>query len=99
MGPHHRTTAPSGGSGLAFSNVELAVSGHGSASAAWVAVQATAIAFAGDTNLTFQVGGRTSSSTPIHVVDHQAGGPWDSLTLTFCLATVPSAFASGRTPG
>ncbi|MGW1077689.1 DUF6065 family protein [Streptomyces sp. NPDC002537] len=58
----------SDGQTLTFENVDLALSGRGSASAVWVAVKASPDAPIGDTHLNFQVGGRTSRSTPVHVV-------------------------------
>ncbi|WP_407547727.1 hypothetical protein QOM21_01885 [Streptomyces sp. Pv4-95] len=61
------------GQTLTFADVDLALAGGDATSRAWVAVTATDSAPAGDTGLSFQVGDRTASSTPVHVV-RQAGG-------------------------
>ncbi|GAA3834866.1 hypothetical protein GCM10022403_079560 [Streptomyces coacervatus] len=61
------------GQSLAFENVDLALSGRDSVSAAWVAVKAPADARLGDIQLRFRIGDRSSDSTAIRVVDPQAG--------------------------
>ncbi|MFG2132771.1 hypothetical protein ACGFNV_33925 [Streptomyces sp. NPDC048751] len=65
-------TVSADGQSLTFDNVDLALSGRGSVSAAWVAVKALAGARLGDTRLTFRVGARTSDSTTIRVEDPTA---------------------------
>ncbi|UQI44822.1 NHL repeat-containing protein [Streptomyces sp. HU2014] len=79
--PHGRTTFFDGtlnGRTLTFEDVDLALSGKGSESRAWVAVKAAAGAPLGDTTLGFQVGDRYSPSTAVHVVPRFALSPSDS---------------------
>ncbi|MFG2888199.1 hypothetical protein [Streptomyces sp. NPDC048248] len=66
-------TSSADGQTLTFANVDLALAGRDATSRAWVAVTATDSAPAGDTSLNFQVGDRTASSTPIHVVNQASG--------------------------
>ncbi|MEV0117242.1 hypothetical protein AB0H77_29065 [Streptomyces sp. NPDC050844] len=62
------TLSPDGQT-LTFDNVNLALSGKGSTSRAWVALKATSDAPLGVDALTFRVGDQSSPSTPVHVVD------------------------------
>lgn len=55
------------GNTLNFMNVDLSLPGMGSAAAVWVAVTARSIAPAGNTNLTFTIGGQRSTSSLISV--------------------------------
>ncbi|MEU7135763.1 hypothetical protein [Streptomyces sp. NPDC046261] len=78
----YRGIQSSDGQALTFESVDLALSGKGSASAAWVAVKASDSARLGNTKLTFCVGDQASDSACIRVVDHipfsvTAGGPPD----------------------
>ncbi|MEU7137349.1 SMP-30/gluconolactonase/LRE family protein [Streptomyces sp. NPDC046261] len=69
---------------LTFEEVDPGLKDKGATSAAWVAVKATGASPLGDTALTFRMGARTSSSTPVHVVVQVSvspGGPPD-VTLT-----------------
>ncbi|GAA3169932.1 MULTISPECIES: SMP-30/gluconolactonase/LRE family protein [Streptomyces] len=83
---HYYGTLSPDGQQLTFSGVDLALSGKGKTSSAWVAVKAPAGTQPADTHLTFDVGGRTSRSTPVHIVvsgrfSVSPGGPPD-VTLT-----------------
>lgn len=63
----HTGFASSDGHSLSFRQVDLALPGKGSTSAAWISVAAAADAPVGDTALDFSVGGEGSASTPVHV--------------------------------
>ncbi|MFJ8387694.1 hypothetical protein ACIQ9Q_24840 [Streptomyces sp. NPDC094438] len=61
------TLSPDGQT-LTFENVDLYLPRKGSVSTVWVAAKASSGSPVGTTNLTFEVGPRTSPSTPIRVV-------------------------------
>ncbi|MFJ7148871.1 hypothetical protein ACIQVT_11775 [Streptomyces sp. NPDC100445] len=62
-------TLSADGQTLTFEAVDLALSAAGAQSAAWVAVKASGGAALEQTDLSFRVGGRSSVSTPIDVVN------------------------------
>ncbi|MCD9143007.1 hypothetical protein [Streptomyces albireticuli] len=62
-------TLSADGQTLTFTDVLLGLAGAGSISTMWVAVKSTGSPRHADTQLAFQVGDRSSNSTPIHIVD------------------------------
>ncbi|MGK5641569.1 hypothetical protein ACSNOK_25095, partial [Streptomyces sp. URMC 126] len=60
-------TLSADGQTLTFTDVDLGLTGTGSASVAWVAVQATSGSPLGESELTFRVGARTGASTTVRV--------------------------------
>ncbi|MEU5048201.1 NHL repeat-containing protein [Streptomyces sp. NPDC021096] len=58
---------------ITFEGVDLALTGPGSESRAWVSIKASPDAPLGDTSLGFQVGDRSSRSAPVRVVAAKAG--------------------------
>ncbi|GAA3169923.1 MULTISPECIES: hypothetical protein [Streptomyces] len=77
---HYLGTLSHDGQTLTFTGVDPALSKKGAKSTLWVAVQAPCGGSRADTDLTFDVEGQKSSSTPIHVVfgfSVRPGGPPD----------------------